>query len=49
LFAFVEFQHDGGVFQFLLFALAALGLEGAELIERLLELAGEGAGRACRA
>ena len=40
-FAFMEFEDDGGVFQFALFALAALGLEGAELVERLLELAGQ--------
>ena len=40
-FAFMEFEDDGGVFQFALFALAAVGLKGAELVERLLELAGE--------
>jgi hypothetical protein len=41
LFEFVEFEHDGSIFQFALFTLAALGLEGAKLFERFLEPAGE--------
>jgi hypothetical protein len=40
-FVFAVFEDAGGVFEFALLALAALGLEDAELIERLLELAGE--------
>ncbi len=38
---FVEFEEGGGVFEIALLALAALGLDGAELSERFLELAGE--------
>jgi len=40
-FVFVEFEEGGGVFKVALLALAALGLNGAELGERFLELAGE--------
>ena len=39
--AFVEFEDDGRVSEIALLGLAALGLEGAELVEGLLELTGE--------
>ena len=39
-FVFVEFE-EGGAFEVVLLAVAAFGLEGAELVECLLELAGE--------
>jgi len=40
-FVFVEFEEGGGAFEVVLLAVAAFGLEGAELVECLLELAGE--------
>jgi len=40
-FVFVEFEEGGGVAEVALLAVAALGLDGAELGERSLELAGE--------
>ena len=40
-FVFVEFEEGGGALEFAGFAVAALGFEGAELVERFLELAGE--------
>ena len=40
-FVFVVFEHAGRVLQIYLLSFTALCLEGAELLERLLELAGE--------
>src|ERR1035441_9545792 len=40
-FVFVEFEDCGGVLEFAALMLAALELDVAELVERLLELAGE--------
>jgi hypothetical protein len=38
---FVVLEHGGGVFKIAVLAFAAIELDFAELIERLLELAGE--------
>jgi len=38
---FVEFEKGGGLFQGAGLAVSAVGLEGAELVERFVELAGE--------
>ena len=38
---FVEFEEGGGVFELAALALAAVGLDVAEVLESLLELAGE--------
>jgi hypothetical protein len=35
------FEHGGGVFEIAALALAAVGLDFAELVQRFLELAGE--------
>jgi hypothetical protein len=40
-FVFVEFQEGGGVFEVATLALGAVGLDVAELVDGLLELAGE--------
>src|ERR1035438_111308 len=48
-FVFMEFEDGGGVFELAAFVGAALELDIAELIERLLELAGEAGAIQCEA
>ena len=40
-FVFVEFEEGGGIFEIAALAIGAVGLDFAELVERLLELAGQ--------